>query len=48
MMAMQQAQAQAPPQGGGQPNVPGGVGPGNAPPNQGELLQMMQGGQANL
>jgi len=40
-------QAQAPQQ-GGQPNVPGGVGPGNAPPNDAEMLAMMQGGQPNL
>ena len=45
----QMAQAQAQPQGaGGQPNPPGGVPVGSAPPNQGDILRMIQQGQPNL
>ena len=48
MAAMAQVQNAPQPGQGGQPNVPGGVGPGNAPPNPEEMLAMMQGGQPNL
>lgn len=46
-MAAQAAQMQGNPQ-GGPPNPPGGVPAGSAPPNQGDLLRMIQGGQPNL
>ncbi len=45
-MAAQAAQMQGPQ--GGPPNPPGGVPAGSAPPNQGDLMRMIQGGQPNL
>lgn len=48
MAMMAQQQAQPPQQGQGQPNVPGGVSPGSAPPNQADLLRMISGGQPNM
>lgn len=47
--AMAEAQAQQVRQAQGQPmNPPGGVPVGSAPPNEAELLALMQGGQPNL